>query len=149
MEVKKKDFFVNMTAKAYREAVGLDVPRRPPEPIKHNKYGAIKTEVDGRKFDSKWEAERYNQLFTLQQAGQIKNLQRQVRFVLQDGYVNNKGEKIRPICYFADFQYTDSEGRRIVEDTKSPATKTEVFKIKKKLFEARFPEYLFIEKYKK
>jgi hypothetical protein len=85
----------------------------------------------------------------MQRAGQIKDLQRQVKFVLQDGYVNNKGEKIRPICYIADFQYRDNEGRKIVEDTKSPATKTDVFKIKKKLFEAKFKDYIFVEKYKK
>lgn len=114
-----------------------------------SKYHAQKTVANGVKFDSKWEAERYNQLFAMQRAGQIKDLRRQVKFVLQDGYVNNKGEKIRPICYLADFQYTDNEGRQIVEDAKSPATKTEVFKIKKKLFEAKFPECVFVEKYKK
>lgn len=143
--IKKQQFFYTMSAKDYREMMGC--PRQPAQ--KESKYHAQKTEVNGIKFDSKWEAERYNQLSAMQQAGQIKDLQRQVKFVLQDGYVNNKGEKIRPICYFADFQYTDNEGRQIVEDTKSPATKTEVFKIKKKLFEARFPEYIFIEKYKK
>lgn len=116
---------------------------------KSSKYHAKKVNVDGTTFDSKWEAERFAQLCTMQRLGQIKNLQRQVKFVLQEGFINNKGEKIRPICYFADFQYTDKNGNNIVEDTKSPATKTEVFKLKKKLFEARFTEYIFIEKYKK
>jgi hypothetical protein len=143
--IKKQQFFFNMTAQQYREMMGG--PRQPVQ--KESKYHAQKTEVDGIKFDSKWEAERYSQLSAMQRAGQIKDLQRQVKFVLQDGYVNNKGEKIRPICYLADFQYTDNEGRQIVEDTKSPATKTDVFKIKKKLFEAKFKDYIFIEKYKK
>lgn len=142
--IKKQQFFYTMSAKDYQAMINGKTPA-----AKENKYHAQKTEIDGIKFDSKWEAERYNQLSAMQQAGLIKDLQRQVKFVLQDGYTNNKGEKIRPICYMADFQYTDNEGKLIVEDTKSPATKTEVFKIKKKLFEARFPEYIFIEKYKK
>lgn len=126
--------FVSMTAKQFREiAAGK----------KENKYHAQKTAVNGVEYDSKWEAERAYQLFAMQRAGQIKNLQRQVKFVLQDGYVNNKGEKIRPICYLADFQYTDNEGRQIVEDTKG--VRTEVFKIKKKLFEAKFKDYIFVE----
>lgn len=142
--IKKRQFFYSMTAEEYRKMVGLTKPA-----TNNNKYHAKKTEVDGIVFDSKWEAERYNQLSAMQRAGQIKDLQRQVKFILQDGYVNNKGEKIRPICYMADFQYIDNEGRKIVEDTKSPATKTDVFKIKKKLFEAKFKDYIFIEKYKK
>ena len=143
--IKKRQFFYSMTAEEYRQMFLGE--RKPVQ--KQSKYHAQKTEVDGIKFDSKWEAERYNQLSAMQRAGQIKDLQRQVKFVLQDGYVNNKGEKIRPICYIADFQYIDNEGRKIVEDTKSPATKTDVFKIKKKLFEAKFKDYIFIEKYKK
>lgn len=141
----RQNFFQIMTAEEYRQTFLGE--RKPVQ--KENKYHAQKTEVDGIKFDSKWEAERYNQLSAMQRAGQIKDLQRQVKFVLLDGYTNNKGEKIRPICYMADFQYIDNEGRKIVEDTKSPATKTDVFKIKKKLFEAKFKDYIFIEKYKK
>lgn len=117
--------------------------------MKKNKFHAQKVDVDGIKFDSKWEAERYNQLQIMQRTGQIKDLQRQVKFILLDGYINNKGEKIKPIYYIADFQYTDSTGQKIVEDTKSPATKTDVFKIKKKLFEVKYKDYVFVEKYKK
>lgn len=130
--------FITATAKSFRDMVK-----------KENKYHAKKTTVNGITFDSKWEAERYNQLSAMEQSGQIKNLQRQVRFVLQDGYINNKGKKIKPIYYFADFQYTDKDGNKIVEDTKSPATKTDVYKLKKKLFEAKFTDYIFVEMDKK
>ena len=143
--IKKQQFFCNMTAQQYRELMGISKPTVQ----KENKYHAQKTEVNGVVFDSKWEAERFKELSAMEKAGQITNLQRQVKFILLDGYVNNKGEKIRPICYLADFQYTDCSGQKIVEDTKSPATKTDVFKIKKKLFEAKFKDYIFIEKYKK
>ena len=40
----------------------------------------------------------------------------------------------RKVCYVADFVYTDAEtGELIVEDTKSEATKTKDFVIKRKL----------------
>ena len=131
--------FLRMTASQYRQF------RSQPK----SKYGAQKTVVNGVKYDSKWESNRSQELEYLEKIGKISNLQRQVKFVLQDEYINNKGQKIRPICYFADFQYTDENGQKVVEDTKSPATRTEVFKLKKKLFEARFPDYIFVEKYKK
>ena len=111
----------------------------------NNKYGAKKTEYKGVVYDSKWEAERAYQLDMLERAGKISNLERQVRFILQDGYVNNQGKKIRPISYFADFVYVDSKGRKVVEDTKSPATRTAEYRIKKKLFEYKFMDYIFVE----
>ena len=38
---------------------------------KYNKYNAKKTEFMGYKFDSKWEAERYGQLASMQMAGVV------------------------------------------------------------------------------
>ena len=109
------------------------------------KYHATKTEYKGIVYDSKWEANRAYQLDMLERAGHIKDLQRQVRFILQDGYVNNKGEKIRPISYIADFTYTGKDGKKYVEDTKSPVTRTAEYRIKKKLFEFKYRDYTFIE----
>lgn len=129
--------FVNMNLTQFKDMVK-----------RGNKFHAKKTVVDGIKFDSKFESQEWQRLCLLEKSGKISNLQRQVKFILQDGYTNNQGKKIKPIYYYADFQYIDNEGKIIVEDTKSPATKTEAFKIKKKLFEYRFPEYIFIEKYK-
>lgn len=116
----------------------------------NNKYGARKTEYKGVVYDSKWEATRAYQLDMLQRAGKIKDLECQKRFVLLDGYVNNKGEKIRPVSYIADFVYTNVKtGVKYVEDTKSPATKTEVYRVKKKMFEYKYQDYVFLESYKK
>ena len=109
-----------------------------------NKYGAQKTEYKGIVYDSKWVAERAYQLDMFQRSGHIKDLQRQVRFILQEDYVNNKGEKIRPISYIADFVYTGKNGQKYVEDTKSPATRTAEYRIKKKIFEYKYPDYIFI-----
>lgn len=134
--------FVRMTAKQFREMLN---------PQKTNKYNAIKTEADGIVFDSKFEAEKWNELKMLERIGIIKDLQRQVRFILLDEYVNNKGEKIRPISYIADFCFFDMKKKQnMVMDTKSVATKNiEVYRIKKKLFEYKYPEYVFVEITKK
>lgn len=107
-----------------------------------NKFHAIKTEYKGVVYDSKKEARRSYELDILERAGKIKNLERQKRFTLQDRFVNNEKKTIRPIYYFADFCY-EKNGIKIVEDTKG--IRTEVYKIKKKLFQYKYPEYKFIE----
>ena len=126
--------FLSMSAKQFREML---------HPQKTNKYNAVKTEVDDIVFDSKFEAEKWNELKTLERIGIIKDLQRQVRFILLDEYVNNKGEKIRPISYIADFVYFDiKKKQKIAMDTKG--LETEVFRIKKKLFENKYRDYIFL-----
>ena len=114
-----------------------------------NKFGARKTTYKGITYASKWEANRAYELDMLEKAGRIKDLQKQVRFILQEGFVNNRGEKVRPISYIADFVYTVKCGAKVVEDTKSPATKTELYRVKKKMFEYKYPDYLFVERIKK
>ena len=47
-----------------------------------SKYKADKVVVDGVKFDSKREARRYRELKLLEKAGEISDLQMQVKFVL-------------------------------------------------------------------
>lgn len=102
----------------------------------HNKYHARKTEIDGHKFDSKFEAEHYVSLRLLERAGIIQNLELQPRFLLQDSFVYH-GHKERKIEYVADFQYQQG-GKTIVEDTKSIATRTQVYKLKRKLFLCKY-----------
>lgn len=127
--------FLRMSAKQFRDML---------QPQKTNKYNAVKTEVDDIVFDSKKEATRYYSLMLLAKEGKIKNLQRQVRFILQDEFVNNDKQKVRPIFYIADFCY-ERNGVKIVEDVKSPATRTQVYKVKKKMFQYKYPEYKFVE----
>lgn len=110
------------------------------------KYNAIKTEYRGVVYDSKLEARKAYELDMLERAGRISNVRRQVRFILQEDYLNNKGEKVRPISYVADFVYYDHKLKKdVVLDTKSPATRTPVYRVKKKIFEYKYPEYLFLE----
>lgn len=125
-----------MTAQEFREFM-----RNPKQEPKENKYHAHKTEVDGITFDSKKESRQWKELCMLEASGGISNLRRQVSFELQSKYTNNKGEHIRAINYVADFVY-EKGGKTYVQDTKG--VRTDVFKIKKKLFEYKYPEYEFI-----
>jgi len=97
-----------------------------------NKYHNKKTIVDGITFDSKKEARRYSELKLLVRAKEISNLELQPKFMLIDKYTNGNGKKVRALTYVADFQYTTKYGI-VVEDVKG--MKTDVYKLKKKLFE--------------
>ncbi|MEJ8752644.1 DUF1064 domain-containing protein [Lagierella sp. ICN-221743] len=109
-----------------------------------NKYNARKTIIDGIKFDSKKEAYRYRELKLLLKAGEIKDLELQPKFTLQDSF-KHQGKTQRKITYIADFKYYDNLKKCwIVEDTKG--FKTDVYNIKKKMFLKKYgDEYNFIE----
>lgn len=108
----------------------------------YNKYHAKKTAIDNIVFDSKREATRYQELKLLEKAGLITDLKLQPKFILQVGFTY-EDEKVRPITYIGDFQYTDVEsGKEIVEDVKG--VKTKEFLIKRKLFLAKYgQQYTF------
>ena len=102
--------------------------------VRRSKYRSIKTTVDDITFDSKKEAKRYQELKLLQRANKIENLRLQVPYVLID-----KSKYGRQIKYIADFVYYDKELRQeVVEDTKSEATKTPVYMLKKRLMQERY-----------
>jgi hypothetical protein len=103
-----------------------------------NKYSNKKITVDSVTFDSKKEARRYVELKILQMIGAIEKLELQPRFELQPEFVKND-EKHKKIEYIADFKYFNKETNEIVvEDVKGH--KTQVYRIKKKLFEYKYPE---------
>jgi hypothetical protein len=88
--------------------------------------------VDNIVFDSKKEAGRYIELKLMQQAGQITDLHLQQVFNLD---VNG----ITVGHYIADFTYRHKEWPGlIVEDVKSPATRTALYQLKKKIFQAQY-----------
>lgn len=89
------------------------------------------------RFDSKKEARRYDELMLLQQAGKISDLKLQPQFTLQESYRTPEGKRVQAIRYVADFSYVTNDGNTIVEDVKSPATKTRVYQIKRKLMMER------------
>ena len=100
---------------------------------KATKYLNQKITLDGISFDSKKEARRYAELLLMQKAGEIYDLQRQVPFVLIPAQKDETGRVIeRAVVYRADFVYTEN-GKTVVEDVKSEATKTREYVIKRKL----------------
>lgn len=109
------------------------------------KYGNTRILVDGVPFDSKREGIRWRELQQLQMAGEIKNLQRQIKFLLQEGFRDNLKRWHRPITYIADFVYLDKkyQWRKVVEDAKG--FKTPDYKIKKKLLIYKYKDLIFIE----
>jgi predicted component of type VI protein secretion system len=106
-----------------------------------NKYGNRKTEIDGIVFDSKHEALRYCELKYMERARMIKNLRRQVPYVLIPTQRDGKGRVIeREVKYIADFVYwqhiNGDEWIMVVEDAKG--MRTDVYKLKKKLMLERY-----------
>lgn len=96
-------------------------PMETKERPKRRKYGNQRTEINGKWFDSKHEAEVYLTLVYRLQAGEITLLLRQVSFDLPGN-----------IRYVADFVTVDREGRFEVLDAKSEATRKNRVYINKK-----------------
>lgn len=111
-----------------------------------SKYHSQKITRDGMNFDSVKEYRRFCELSLLEKAGAIKDLKRQVKFVLipaQREFTNEidkkgnfkKGKLLERECaYFADFVYLDEKGRQVVEDTKGVRTKDYIIKRKLMLY---------------
>jgi hypothetical protein len=98
----------------------------------HSKYHARRVEQDGYTFDSGAEYRRYLELKLLIMADLIGRLVVHPRF---DLVVNT----IRIGRYTADFEYYDFEKKEfVVEDVKSNPTRTEAYKLRKKLVEALY-----------
>lgn len=82
---------------------------------KKNKMNAKRTEVDGTKFASMFEAWAYEQF---RDSDNVAILALQPRFILQPKFTTKTGEKVRAIEYVSDFRIIiDGKGEFIV-DTK-------------------------------
>ena len=99
---------------------------------KRSKYNAKKTWVDGLCFDSAAEAEYYSNLKLMQQSGIIARFCRQPRFIVIAGQNGGRGTE-----YVADFILFYPDGTYKIVDVKG--RETEVFKIKKKAFQEKYP----------
>nr|DAF69819.1 MAG TPA: Endonuclease [Caudoviricetes sp.] len=98
------------------------------------KYNNQKITVNGQVFDSKKEARRYKELLLLEKAGVIKNLSRQVKFVLIPSQRDENGKVIERECsYKADFKYEEGL-KTVVEDVKGFRTKEYIIKRKLMLY---------------
>lgn len=123
--------------------------------VKQHKYNVAKrenrTDADGQVFDSKAEMIEYGNLLLALRAGLIKDLQRQVKFILQEEFISKQHGNVRSINYIADFYYINNGyhpkgiGRRCVVDVKGHLTAE--YRIKKKMFLHNYGDYLFFEVY--
>lgn len=101
--------------------------------VKRNKFGAVRCEFNGIRFDSKAEMRRYGDLRLLELTGAITNLKVKPVFQLAGG-----------VKYIADFGYTEN-GQTIIEDVKGGrATITPAFRIKWKQAIERNPDIKFV-----
>ena len=113
---------------------------------RHSKYGNRKVKVNGIDFDSMKEGKRYQELLLLEKAGEISDLQLQVKYVLIPAYREpdtigknggvHKGKLIERECsYIADFSYKTADGTQVVEDVKGfrHSKAYDIFAIKRKL----------------
>lgn len=103
----------------------------------YNKFGNKKTTIDGITFDSRMESKFYEYAKDLKAQGQIKDFKMQVRYEIFPAFKKN-GKTWRKVEYVADFVIEHHDGRIEVIDVKG--VETDVFKIKQKLFEYKFPE---------
>jgi hypothetical protein len=114
----------------------LSNPITSEEEKKKSKYGNKKVVIDGIKFDSQKEGNRYLELKLMEDTDYIKDLELQKKFELIPSYEIN-GKKIRSVNYICDFYYYDNQTQKyVVEDTKG--YRTEVYKLKKKMFEYKY-----------
>lgn len=97
-----------------------------------NKFNNTVVFEGEEKFDSKKEYNRWCELKLLERAGVITNLKRQIPFVLVE-----KSEYGRELKYVSDFCYWE-QGKYIVEDVKSTATKTPLYRFKKRLLAEKY-----------
>jgi len=106
---------------------------------------------NGHTHSSKKEAKRCYELHILQRAGKITHLRVEPKYELMvdgepilmrsAGYPNGRRASFKP-----DFDYFDVDlAKKIVEDTKSPASRTEAYQLRKAVFEACYPGLRVLE----
>lgn len=95
---------------------------------RRSKYNAVKTKTGGITYDSKFEAKKANDLAFALLAGQLKDIERQVKIELHAYGVH--------ICdYYIDFKVTHTNNQ--IEYIEAKGKETPEFKIKWKMFVAK------------
>lgn len=104
---------------------------------KASKYHNVKININGIYFDSLKESRHYLELLLMERMGLITNLELQPVYILQEAQGS-----MRAIKYIADFRWVDvATGKTHVKDSKG--FKNQVYRIKEKLFRAKFPDLVF------
>ena len=108
---------------------------------KPNKYRNKKITIDGIKFDSIKEGNRWCELKILEKAGEISEIVLQPSFDICP-QVRWNGKTLRKRVYVSDFMYTEN-GKKVVEDSKGYRNK--IYLLKRSLFLSQYPQYVFRE----
>ena len=124
----------------------LDAPSWAAQMSRRHKYRAKRCVCPetGEKFDSQSEYRRWRELQLLQMAGEIRNLQRQVRYPLAmtDGtpilITADRYKNGRQASYTADFVYEEDEIGIVIEEYKNYDT-TES-RLRRAVFEAQYKQ---------
>ena len=98
------------------------------------KYHNTKVTINGHTFDSKLEAWYY---VKLTKDHTVEKIELHPKYELLATFKKN-GKTFQKITYIADFLVTYKDGRMEIVDCKG--IETEVFRIKRKLFEAKYPD---------
>lgn len=99
---------------------------------------AQRTPLDGHVFDSRREADEYAKLRLRELAGEISDLELQPRF---DLVVNG----VKVCFYKADFRYREGGAVRVIDVKSAWTKKDKVYRLKRKLMAACFPEIDVVE----
>ena len=130
-----------MTAKQFRDSgLTCNLLKKTTKSKISKKYSNQVTIIDGIRFESKKEANRWLDLQTLLKANIISNLQRQVAFELAPKTKLYGEKRTKPaLRYVCDFQYFDhSLNQLVIEDVKSPSTrKSKLYRTKKHLMKTQ------------
>lgn len=116
---------------------------------KRSKYGVDQTQkgkkkrtFNGQLFDSLTELNYLREvILPLMEAGTILSYERQIPFILQKGFTDFEGNKIRPIKYVADYVCHYKDGHTEVIDVKG--NPDQISKLKKKLYLHQYPDTIY------
>lgn len=133
----------NRFRKKKKTDVGGLFPAEEKKKNPRKKFNNSRKKVDGIMFDSMAEANYYKMLKKEKEEGSIIDFEIQPEFVILDSFCTYSGKNIREIKYRADFKVIISKSRTEVVDVKGFATTD--YKLKRKMFLKKFPEYYFIE----
>lgn len=143
MAITEKDLagFGPAARKQIKEQLGKDAAKQAARKYRNRPTERIMPNGKTRVFDSKKEAERYDELAEMLRLGMIRNLKLQPEFTITEAFVTAEGETVRAQRYRADFSYEEYStgviGREgggtwlpVIEDVKGKKTREYINKRK-------------------
>lgn len=103
---------------------------------RQSKYKNTITKIGDKSFDSAMESRYYRYLNKLIAQGVVTSFQCQVPYIVADSFTKPGVKKFNNIRYIADFVVQYADGHEEIIDVKGAMT--DVFKIKRHLFEQRY-----------